>query len=70
MSPDEIEAHALALPRSERAHLAEVLLASLRQSDEATIKTAERRFDEIRSGAATGIPADEVFARIRARPVR
>jgi len=69
MSANEVEAEALKLPSSERARLAEVLIASLDEEDEvarAWADEAERRSEELRSGAVTGIPAEEVFARIRA----
>ena len=71
MTTYEIEALALKLPRDERARLAEVLIASLDELDEveaAWADEAERRYEELRSGKVKGVPADEVFARIRARP--
>jgi putative addiction module component (TIGR02574 family) len=70
MSVQELEAEVLKLPSHERARLAEALIASLDEEDEiaeAWAKEAERRSAELRSGAVQGIPADEVFARIRAR---
>ncbi|HSU14052.1 addiction module protein [Longimicrobium sp.] len=69
MTADDIESQALKLPRHERAHLAEVLIASLDEEDEvsrAWADEADRRFEELRSGAVKGIPAEQVFARIRA----
>ena len=71
MSIHEVEAEALKLPSHERARLAEVLIASLDEEDEvsrAWAEEAERRYEELRSGGVTAVPADEVFARIRARP--
>lgn len=70
MSVQEIEAELLRLPSHERARLAELLIASLDEEDEiarAWTEVAERRHEELRSGAVEGIPAEEVFARIRAR---
>jgi putative addiction module component (TIGR02574 family) len=66
----DIEAEALKLPSHERLRLAEVLIASLDVEDEwanAWAAEGDRRYDELRSGAVKGIPADEVFANIRAR---
>lgn len=70
MSVQEIEAEALKLPSHERARLAEVLIASLDTDDEITrawADEAERRYEELRTGAVEAIPAEEVFARIRSR---
>ena len=70
MSIQEIEAEILKLPSHERARLAEVLIASLDEEDEiarAWCEEAERRDEELRSGSVKGIPAEEVFARIRSR---
>lgn len=71
MSVYDIEAEVLKLPSHERARLAEVLIASLDDDDEiaqAWADEAERRYEELRSGAVKAVPAEEVFARIRARP--
>jgi putative addiction module component (TIGR02574 family) len=70
MSIQELEAEALKLPSHERARLAEALIASLDEEDEistAWADEAERRDAELRSGAVKGVPAEEVFDRIRAR---
>ena len=70
MTVHDVEAEALKLPSHERARLAEVLIASLDEEDEvaeAWADEAERRYEELRSGKVQGIPADEVFAKIRAR---
>jgi putative addiction module component (TIGR02574 family) len=70
MTVHDIESQALKLPSHERARLAEVLIASLDEEDEvswAWADEADRRFEELLSGAVAGIPAEEVFARIRAR---
>jgi len=71
MTTHDIEAAALQLPDHERARLAEMLIASLDEDNEwaeAWADEADRRFEELRSGRVKGIPAEEVFARIRARP--
>ena len=70
MSVQELEAEVLKLPSRERARLAEVLIASLDEEDEiaqAWIDESERRYEELRSGKIKGIPAEEVFARVRSR---
>ena len=70
MSVQELEAELLKLPSHERARLAEALIASLDEEDEiaeAWATEAELRAEELRSGAASGIPAEEVLARLRAR---
>lgn len=66
----EIEAEALRLPSHERARLAELLIGSPDEEDEtarAWAEEAERRHEELRSGAVQSILAEEVFAGIRAR---
>ena len=70
MSVQELEAALLKLPNQERARLAEVLINSLDEENEiaqAWTDEAERRLGELRSGEVQGVPAEEVFARIRAR---
>ena len=62
----------LALPVESRAFLAEKLLESLDESTRAEIDAAwgeeiDRRIQEFDEGKVKGIPADEVFAAIRAR---
>lgn len=59
----ELEAAALALPRSERARLAERLLASLDEEseiEEAWRVEVERRLARYRSGELQSIPAGSV----------
>jgi len=71
MTNQLLEAEVLKLPSHERARLAELLLASLDEEDEimeAWADVAERRLEELRSGAVKGIPAEEVLASLRARP--
>ena len=70
----EIENNALRLPPEDRARLAVRLLTSLEETTESAeeieklwIAEAERRFQELRSGAVQGIPAREVFAEFRAK---
>jgi putative addiction module component (TIGR02574 family) len=70
MSVQELEAALLKLPNQERARLAEVLIDSLDEENEiaqAWTDEAERRLEELRSGKVQGVPAEEVFARIRAQ---
>jgi putative addiction module component (TIGR02574 family) len=70
LTVQNLEAEVLKLPSHERARLAEVLIASLDEEDEileAWADEAERRYEELRSGAVKAIPAEEVFARARAR---
>jgi len=71
MTNQLLEAEVLKLPSHERARLAELLLASLDEDDEimeAWADVAERRYEELRSGAVKGIPVEEVLAELRARP--
>jgi putative addiction module component (TIGR02574 family) len=71
MNVKGILAKALSLPVEDRAALAEALLRSMHLPDEDIdrewMAEAERRLDEVRSGRAAAIPADEVFAEIRKR---
>lgn len=67
---DEIEIAAMHLTVSERAQLAQRLLASLDEDSEieqAWAEEIDRRLDAYEKGDTTLIPAEEVFARIRAR---
>lgn len=66
---EELEAEVLNLPPAERSRLLDRLLASLDQDrsiEEAWMKEAKRRDDEIESGAVAAIPGDIVMARLRA----
>ena len=73
-----IENEALELPSSDRAQLATRLIASLEgetPDDPAEVERAweeeiRRRLAELDAGTAELIPADEVFAELRARPRR
>jgi putative addiction module component (TIGR02574 family) len=72
---EKVEAAALALPARERALLAGRLIASLNgQDDSPEVELAweeeiHRRMEEYRSGEVQSVPASEVFARARARPL-
>lgn len=68
----DIAAEALELPITERAELATQLLDSLEdiseeESDALWAEEAERRYAEYKAGKVQAIPAEEVFARLRAR---
>jgi len=62
----DIEEQALRLPLSDRAMLAQRLLASLDETDEAEnerlwVEEAERRYQEYVKGRISSRPASEVF---------
>ena len=70
----EIEKDALRLPAEDRARLAVRLLSSLERTTESPeeieklwIAEAERRFQELRDGVVQGVPAREVFAKLRTK---
>jgi putative addiction module component (TIGR02574 family) len=68
----ELEAAVLELPPAERMTLAERILESLPAEvpeviEQQWIVEAERRWQRYRSGQATTIDADEVFARLERR---
>ena len=70
MSGEELKAAVLALPKEERADLAELLIDSLADQDEidqAWIVECRRRLGEIERGEVELIDNEEVFAKIRAR---
>jgi len=74
MSKDlkDIAAEALELPLTARAELARQLLDSLddlteEENDQLWAQEAERRYAEYKAGNIEAVPADEVFARLRAR---
>jgi putative addiction module component (TIGR02574 family) len=69
---DELVSEALDLPTTSRAELAKQLLESLDNLSESEIEKlwieeAERRYEAYRAGEIKAVPADEVFARLRAR---
>ena len=79
LNPESLEVQLLHLPPSERARLAELLLASLdaRDSDvlsaadqqgvdAAWLAEADRRAVELASGEVAGVPAAEVYAELEA----
>jgi len=72
MTLTDVEVEALKLNPGDRADLAQKLLDSLedlseKEIEELWIKEAIRRAKELESGEVVGIPAEEVFAEIRAR---
>lgn len=69
-SLEEIEAAALQLAPTERAHLAERLLVSLDEDDEilaSWVAEAERRGDAYERGEMEAIDFDEAITQARAR---
>lgn len=65
---EELEAVVLALPRGERARLAERLLASLDEEteiDEAWAEEIEARLEAYRRGELESLPVDEVIRHVR-----
>jgi putative addiction module component (TIGR02574 family) len=67
---EDIEAAALQLAPSERAHLAERLLVSLDEDDEilaSWVAEAERRGDAYDRGEMEAIDFDESIARLKAK---
>ena len=70
--PKEIAAEALELPLTARAELASQLLDSLddltdEETDQLWAEEAERRYADYKAGKVDSVPAEEVFARLRAR---
>lgn len=68
----EIEAEIRGLPRSEQERLLRALLEELDGSsdpdaDRAWLDEVQRRSAELDAGLVKSIPAEEVFARVRAR---
>jgi len=64
--PSEIEEQALKLPASERALLAQRLIASLDENDASEnerlwVEEAERRYQEYKKGHVRSRPAADVF---------
>jgi putative addiction module component (TIGR02574 family) len=61
------------LPVTDRAALAEFLLRSLDDGEDANVRTewlalAERRMAEVKAGSVVGIPADEVLRSLPGSP--
>ena len=71
MTTQQLIDEATSLPVEDRARLVDSLLRSLNaprdDMDAAWAAVAQRRLDELRSGKAKGIPAEDVFAKIRQR---
>ncbi len=75
---EELEAEVLALPTAERARLAQRLIASLDEDEGEDPQEVERAWEEeirrplaeVEAGSAELIPAEEVFAELRARSHR
>jgi len=76
MNAEQLEQEALKLPLEERAKLAGRLISSLDAEDDSILEEewraawaeeAERRDAELTADPSRGIPAEEVFRRIRAR---
>jgi putative addiction module component (TIGR02574 family) len=66
----KLEAEALKLPPEERARLAERLISSLDHeanvdAEELWLREAERRLEELESGAVSAVPADRVIEKAR-----
>lgn len=75
---DPLEEQLLRLPAPDRARLAELLIDSLdppgggaelppEEADRLWAEEAERRLEELRTGAVTPVPAADVFARLARR---
>lgn len=67
-----VETEALSLPEKDRADLARVLLLSLGDAEEPDVEAAwaeeaERRYEELRSGAVEAISSERVFEEARSR---
>ena len=67
---EELKLKLAELPLEDRADLAQYLIGSLDEAEEAGVEAAweaelERRSAEIKSGTAAYEPADQVFARLR-----
>ena len=72
VTKEDLLSEAMKLPLKERADIAGELLKSLEEPSESERKelwldVAERRLQEMRDGKVREIPAEEVFARGRAR---
>ena len=72
---ESVTADALSLSPDDRARLMRALIQRLEQEpedDPALVESAwqteiSRRVEEIKSGKVKGVPADEVFAKLRAK---
>jgi|GEM_PF-2197709 putative addiction module component (TIGR02574 family) len=71
---EQIKVEALSLTSEDRCDLARRLLDSLETDDVDRIEQnqltmAQRRLDELTTGQVAGVPAEEVFARLRSRNI-
>ena len=69
MSLETLEAELLGLSPHDRSRLLDKLIVSLdsdREIEEAWMREAKRRDDEIESGAVKALPLDEVLSKLRA----
>ena len=72
---EQVTQEAMALTSDERSELTRALIQSLEQDPEEDIaavdqawgKEIARRVEEIESGKVKGIPAEEVFAKLRSK---
>ena len=70
MTTDQIEEELLKLPASDRARLAERLIASLDEDTEveaAWLAEIRRRDTELKTGAVESVPLEDALASIRER---
>ena len=69
MKTEDLIAEATSLPIEGRALVVDSLLKTLNGSDPETdekwLAVAKRRLEELRSGKVAGVPAEEVFEKIR-----
>jgi len=70
VTPEELARQAMEMPAEGRAELADLLVESLNavelgRIDRAWLAEAKRRRDEVRSGAASTVSAQEAMNRVR-----
>jgi hypothetical protein len=66
----ELQAQVLGHPAEDRARLVELLLASFEPkstAQQAWVRLAQSRREDVRAGGVTMVPGDEALARVRAR---
>lgn len=69
-STHDLTAEVLELPAEERARILELLIASFEpksSAQQAWLRLAKNRQDEVRSGKVAMVPGDEALARVKAR---
>jgi putative addiction module component (TIGR02574 family) len=67
---DELQAQVLELPAEDRAQLLELLIASFEprsEVQEAWLKVALKRRDDVSAGRVKMVPGNEALARVRSR---